>query len=683
MYTNKYPHLFSSVKLGSTFFKSRLFAAPLGLGYYSEKNSPNDEIQAMFERRAMGGAAAVSLACAVVNSKTGSDHNLMELWVDNPEELPSYFRMAQLISRYGAVPVIELEHNGGDSGYSASQGNQLHDVIERVNMAGQLVPEMTEEVIEEVIEAFANSAAFVKYCGFGMVTIHAAHGWFLTKFLDPEFNTRKDRWGGKSVENRCRILVAIIDRIKRKCGQGFPVDVRMSGALLVQNGYGIDEGVAIAKQLDGKADLIDVSAGSSAEMEIFFARTHPSMFHPDGVNLPFASEIKKNLTTTKVAALGSISDPEMMEEILAAGKVDIIYTNRSLIADFDMPKKAQAGKSDEIRPCLRCLECFTGIVKKRNLVCAVNPEAGFEDEAWHVQPPAAKKNILVIGGGIAGMQAALSASERGHKVTLCEKGSRLGGVLRCEEKVPFKKHLTEYIEYQARMLTRSPADIRLGVQVTPEYAAMIGPDVIIAALGARPIIPKIPGIDGKNVFGAEEIYYHPEKAEGNVVIIGGGLVGIELAIFLGSLGRNVTILEMTGNLSDGGNPIHGYALNTEIKRYGIQAATSTKALEIDEKGVVAEFIGGLYTLQPSSLTAAASMQLNSFYDLKKPEAEIGSKKLFEADTVVYALGLNPLTEEADAFHLLAPEFYQLGDCLVPKNILNATSTAYYTVRNIS
>ena len=280
------------------------------------------------------------------------------------------------------------------------------------------------------------------------------------------------------------------------------------------------------------------------------------------------------------------------------------------------------------------------------------------------------------------MQAALTASQRGHKVILCEKSDRLGGALRCEEKVPFKKHLSEYLDYQARMISRAPIDVQLGTEVTPELAKAAGADVIIAALGARPVIPNIPGIDGKNVLGAEEAYYHPEKTGKNVVILGGGLVGIELGIYLSGLGRKVTIIEMMETLSDGGNPVHGLALINEIKKYGIQVSTATRAVEINEKGVIGEYVGSAFTLPPCPTVQAAVLQSNSFGRVVRADAEEGSRQLFEADTVIYAIGQQPLHDEADALRFCAPEFHQIGDCLAPKNIQQATGMAFAVARDI-
>ena len=679
MYACKYPHLFSPIQLGDTLFRNRIFSAPIAYEYYSSKNYPLDETIAFFERKALGGAATVNIGSAAADSKRGVIGEGDNIYLDDPSALPPVYRLATAINRHGAVAAIELQHTGANSYGSARRGNQIYGAVDGLNALGQFVPAMPEPVIEETIEAYANAAAFARFCGFGMVTIHAGHGWLLNQFLDPKVNHRKDRWGG-SLENRCRLLLAIIARIKEKCGRGFPVDVRISGSMCYEQGYGIDEGIKIARQLDGKADLIHVSAGSHEMAEVFTV-THPSMFLPDGVNVIYAAEIKKHVKTP-VATVGALNDPGLMEEIIASGKADVVMVARALLADPDLPKKARAGKSDEIRPCLRCFECFAGITTKRQYRCSVNPGIGFEQDSRHELPHAARKTVLVAGGGVAGMQAALTAAERGHQVILCEKEDRLGGVLRCEEKVPFKKLLSSYLDYQARMVTRAPVEVRLNTTVTPDLARAAGADVIIAALGARPRIPDIPGIGGRNVLNALEAYHHPEKVGQKVVVLGGGLVGIELGIFLSGLGRQVTILEMMEALSDGGNPVHGLALINEIKKVGLQVSTSTRAIEINEQGVIGEDVGSSCTLPVSPTVQAAVLLSNSFGRQVKASAEKGSKKLFAADTVIYAIGQQPLQADSEALRFCAPEFHMIGDCLASNNILGATALAYTIARDI-
>ena len=549
------------------------------------------------------------------------------------------------------------------------------------NALGMDIPEMPEDVVLETIEKFGDAAQTAKHCGYGMVTVHAGHGWLLNQFLGPE-NNRKDRWGG-SVENRARIVRAICENIKKKCGQGFPVCVRISGSEIFEGGYGIDYGVEIAKQLDGYYDLINVSVGAH-EAPTVFTNTHPSMFLEDGVNVKYAAEIKKAVKQSKIAAVGAIAEPDLMEEIIASGKADVIMICRQLMADPDTPFKAQTGREKEIRKCIRCFECFSGHFMKLSSYCAINPEIGFEREIKYADPIAKhKKKILVAGGGVGGMQAALTAAERGHEVILCEKTDTLGGVLRCERKVPFKQNLQRYLDQQSELIKDSSIDLRTNTQVTPALAKEIKPDVIIAALGSRPMVPKIPGIDGKNVMSAEYAYMHAEEAGDRAMIVGGGLSGIELAVYLSGLGRKASIMEMANSLNFSGNVIHSMALNNELIRYNIKILTSTKAVEINEKGVIGEYVGDDFSPAPKCETIAKGVLTSVITESKlDADVEIGSRKEYEADTVIYALGQVPLREEVNALRGCAPLFFELGDCVETKNIYTANSTAYTIARDI-
>jgi 2,4-dienoyl-CoA reductase-like NADH-dependent reductase (Old Yellow Enzyme family) len=211
----------------------------MGYEYLSSKNYPLDETVAFFERRALGGAATVSYGSGAVDSKRGVI-GLSNPYLDDPTALPPLYRVASAINRHGAVAAMELAHFGANSYICAARGAQIYGAVDGVNPLGQFVPAMPEEVIEETIEAFGNAAAFAKFCGFGLVTVHAGHGWLLNQFLDPTINNRKDKWGG-SLENRCRFALAVVERIKQKCGRGFPVDIRISGSTCYEGGYGIDE----------------------------------------------------------------------------------------------------------------------------------------------------------------------------------------------------------------------------------------------------------------------------------------------------------------------------------------------------------------------------------------------------------------------------------------------------------
>lgn len=657
----KYPHLFEPIILGGKFYKNRIFYSPTGY-----KEQPVDEAASYYERKAMGGAASVCVGDAAIAPDGVARANQLRL--DLRSTVPALEQISAGIIRHNAVPAIEILHAGNCAHYALECGGKLYGPIAGDDGHGHEIFEMPEEMILKNIKDYAAAAALARKGGFERIVLHAGHGWQLSQFLAPT-NTRKDMWGGDSMENRARFAVAVCDEIKRKCPD-MTLEVRISGSECYDGGYGIDYGVEIAKQIDGHCDLIHVSA-SSHEVPLAITIMSPSMFQPDGVNVKYAAEIKKYVKTP-VATVGALADPELMEEIIATGKADIVEVARGLIADPDIPIKAMLGKEDEINQCMRCLACYAHHMKRANYRCSINPEIGNEHEMKHDIPPKHLKKVLVAGGGVGGMQAALTAHERGHEVILCEKSERLGGVLRCEELVPFKERTERYLDHQVHMLEKSGVDVRLNTEVTPELAKEIKPDVIIAAMGADILEPRfIKGWDRPNVIAAEELYTCPDTAGQRVVILGGGLVGMELAAFLGMKGKDVTILEMMPTLNDGGNNLHGLALSGEFETYGVKVSPSTKAIEITEEGVIGEFTGA----KPE----APQMQFDTPH--YKPMGESGTM-LFPADTVAYALGRTPRRSAALALRECAPEFHMIGDCVAMKNIQAATSAGYFTARDI-
>ncbi len=657
----KYPHLYTPIRLGNTLFKNRIFAAPTGCLDLSESGFPTPSAVAWYERKALGGAAAVTIGDCIVDTKTGQI-TAYQVCLDNPLSLPHMSSMAKAISRHGAVASVELQHGGMFSHLVYEQRRPLLGPVDMlipdehaINNDGhetvssedgfRHIHAMTEEQILNLVEAFGKSAAFAKQCGYGMVMIHAAHGWCLAQFLSPHLNARKDRWGG-SFENRMRLPLAVVESVRRRVGPGFPIEIRISGAECTDTGYDINEGVKIAKALDGHVDLIHVSAGHH-ESVYASTITFPSMFSSDGCNVKYAAEIKKHVKTP-VATVGALAEPEQMEEIIASGQADIVQIGRGLLADPDLPIKARMGMDNDIDTCMRCNACLANSTRTRRRACAINPENGHELESLNYIPLNKKKSVLVAGGGVAGMQAALTAAVRGHAVMLCEKSGELGGILNCEKNVPFKARLHAYLKRQAGRVCDAGVDVHLDTVVTEDMARQAGPDVIIAALGARPVKPNITGIDGENVHLSRDVYLNPDLAGKRVVILGGGLVGTELAVFLAGMGRDVTILEMLPGLNDGGNMVHFNALRIEIDKLGIALALGTSAAEITEKGVKG-----------------------------RNEAK---EKFYGADTVVIAAGQKPLWEEADALRYCAPEFHRIGDCRSPRNILQTTTEAYNAAR---
>ena len=645
-----YPNLFEPLRIGGVLFRNRIFSAPTGHPGVTHGGALTDDVIAYFERKAQGGAATVTLGEATIDSIRSKPYRMLSL--DNRDAHGSLTRLTDTVSRHGAVASIELQHGGmcmsvPGAGEPAVYGPSDH-IVDNVE-----IREMPEAIILEIIDRYARAAYFVKQCGFGMVTVHAAHGWLLNQFFAPRLNRRTDKWGG-STENRARFAVEAVDAVHRLCGAAFPVEVRISATECHRDGYDITEGVKFAEQLDGHADIIHVSVGCDTGLsqigDTIFSTTHPSMFLEDGVNVKYAAEIKKHVKTSKVATVGALSDPAMLEDIIKSGKADIVEMARALICDPDLPNKAADGRTDEIIRCMRCYSCFSNGMSRGHFFCALNPETNRERYFERALPEPQKQKVLVTGGGIGGMQAALTLVKYGHEVILCEKGPQLGGNVLCESNVPFKKHLMEYIQQQARRIARAPIDLRLNTAVTPEYAVSVGADVIIAALGARPVVPNIPGIDGANVIGAEEAYSNPGKVGAVALIMGAGLVGAELAIYLATLGKKPIIVEMNDQLNTEGNLLHGRAISAELGRLKINVRFNTKALRIDSDGVWCE----------------------------TPE---GSEQI-KGDTVIYAVGQKPLSEEAVALRGCARRFYMLGDCRSPKTIAAANEVAATLARDI-
>ncbi|MBQ9857732.1 MAG: FAD-dependent oxidoreductase [Oscillospiraceae bacterium] len=653
MFEMKYPHLFTPLKIGNIVLRNRIIGAPTGFLHMDADDLPTQACAAYYEEKARGGAAVVTVGEGYVDSVHGLDIPKC-IHLDEDSCIGGLALIADAVTKHGAIASMELQHAGMYSSESYVRGNEIYAPVACIGsgtkagerLVGIPIPEMPEEIILEIIEKFAQAALRVKQAGFGMVLLHGGHGWLLNQMMNPKINTRTDKWGG-CIENRMRMPIAICDRIKEVCGKDFLIDFRMSVAdVMNPDGYTTEDGVEMAKMIDGHVDLIHCSVGNH-EIEESFVVVHPSMFLEDGCNLKYAAEVKKHVKTP-VVAVGAFSDPAHMEAVLATGTVDAIAMARGLICDPDLPNKARMGKDGDIDRCLQCLSCFSGLLQTNQFCCAVNPVIGRELENKFDTTPVKAKKVLVAGGGIGGMKAALTAADRGHKVILCEKTDVLGGALRCEKTVSFKKKLDLYLNNQARRVSSHPnIEVRLNTPATKELALSLEPDAIIAALGARPIIPTfIKGYDLPNVFGAEEIYYHPEKAGNNIVILGGGLVGCELGIHLSMQGHEVTILEMASEPNFAGNKLHGEAVTAKLKELKIKLLTNTKALEITDAGVVSE------------------------------------KGLHHADTVIYAVGQRALYEEVDELRFCAPEFYSVGDCNLPANITKATKEGYYAARNI-
>ena len=394
---------------------------------------------------------------------------------------------ADAISRHGCVPSIELSHSGMYAGTYMTDKTKQKEMCQWGPSActrpdGVQVRELTQEMIDDIVASYGKTAAMAKRAGFEMIMIHGGHGWLINQFLSPMFNHRTDYYGG-SVENRCRFAIEVLQAVRQAVGPFFPIEFRMSGSEFVEEGYDLEGGIAIAKQIESYVDLLHVSAGTYQRT---FGDTHPSMFKEHGCNVYLAAEIKKHVSVP-VATIGGLNDPAQMEEIIASGKADVVEMARALLADPYLPQKIMENKDDQIVRCLRCFTCMAERAATSTRRCTVNPLIGREMEGDVIYPAPVKKKVLIAGGGPGGLYAAYTAAKRGHEVILCEKEAQLGGILRSEQAIPFKYEMYQLTEVYERMAREAGAQIRLNTEVTKEYAEKEAPD---ANVRHRPLLLK-------------------------------------------------------------------------------------------------------------------------------------------------------------------------------------------------
>lgn len=642
-----YPNLASPITINGVTFKNRIFGAPMSNPELDPDCHMREEDIAFHANRGRGGLASVCIGLGIVEA-VGRSHTKEVILYDDLS-LPSLKRMANEFHKHNCMATMELAH-GGKFGAARSHSAAKSTLIgpnDELNAQGVPVKAMTEEQIEETATAFGSAARLVKEAGFDMVLIHGGHGWLLGQFASPYFNKRTDRWGG-SLENRMRFSLLVIEKVREAVGPDFPIEFRMSGSECIPGGYDIDEAVEMAKMIDGKVDIIHVSAGIHENNDVFVI-THPSMFTEHGCNVQYAAEIKKHVKTP-VAALGGINDVDMMEEIIASGKADIIEVARQSLADPYFPEKAFSGQKDDITQCCRCYSCFFNYLSNRNYCCAFNPVIGDELEHKYGIPATTPKKVVVVGGGPGGMEAAVTAAQRGHSVTLYEKNSRLGGQIVHEQHIPFKKDMYHFIEVLAKRCEDAGVDIHLNTEVTPEEVAAMGADVMMTAVGAKPIIPQIPGINSAKVVGLKALEGRQPSVGQKVAILGGGLVGSEVAIYLDMIGKDVTVVEMKDTWASDAYWMHKVAMDKYIRDSRIDIKVNTTAREITDAGIVCN----------------------------TPDGEI----LIEADTVLLAAGMKADRASADEFLNTAPRVFEIGDAIKAGRVVEAVKLGYYRALDI-
>ena len=639
-----YPNLFEPLKIRNVTFRNRIFSTP------NQTRFRGSVERAYMEAKARGGAAQVTIGETPITRKYVRQSAAFTFVLDEPTDLRYLAEVALAIKVHGAVPSIQLYHPGLYAVLHSESDLNPIGAMGFIRNDGVEVIAMDEDKIEETVEAYGNAAAMVKRAGFDMCQIHGGHGWLPSQFLSPLTNQRTDMWGG-SLENRARFPIAIVDRIREKCGSDFLIEYRISGDELVEGGMRIDEVIEFLKLVEGKIDLAHISVGVHERRDVLHRQFAHTGFTEHGCNVYLAEAVKKAVSTP-VITVGGISDPEHAERILAEGKADVIGMARALLADPELPNKARRGQRSEIIPCLRCNNCLSAVGYNDLILCAANPQTGRE-ERWQSAPlPKTSRKVLVVGGGPGGMKAAITAAERGHDVTLVEKSDRLGGLLKTADHDPLKADVRAFKNYLVNK-TLNTVKVRLDTEVTPELVEKLAPDVVIAAVGASPVRPRIPGIDRETVMAAPDVFDHVAEVGDKVVVIGGALVGCEVGLYLAELGKNVTIVEMTDVI---GEPEKNWRHTVPL------------VMRMDATPTLAYRTG----LKCAEITPAGVRVVD----------KTGKDGLIEADTVVLAAGMRSNSETVELLRDCATDFYPVGDCVKPQRILEAMQTAYFAALDI-
>ena len=638
-----YPHLLAPIRVGNTTFRNRFFTAPISLhSMQAGEPFPTEAAMTHFANKAKGGAACVTCAgVSLFPYVLDKEHAVWDVY--QKSNVHYLAELADRIHFYGAKASMELGVSGVFGGeYGASEGIIL--------MAGNRAKEMPESEMERIADGYAYAAGALKSADFDMVLLHFGHGLLVGQFLSPLTNKRTDKYGG-SMENRARFPNMIIDRIRKQVGRDLLIEVRISGAEFVPGGIVIEEAIEFTKLIEDRIDFIHVSAGIHEPK--YMTVVHPCGFLPPMPNAPLAEAMKQSGVKIPVITIGGIQELSGAEKVLAEGKADIVSIARGLIADSHLIEKAYTNRGDDVRPCIKCMRCHDSAVYGYHFSCSVNPEIGLEHKLpLLVKPSETKKKIIIIGGGPAGMEAALISAGRGHEVILIEKSDSLGGILKFSERVSFKYDLMRFKNYLVNQVPKAGVQIRLNTKATPETIAKENADVVIVAVGAEPIVPPIPGIEGDNVVMALNSYGIEDQLADEVVIIGGGEVGCETALHLGKMGKKATVVEMQTELASDASTTHRGELLYELEKCeNVDCLTSARCTSITKDGIV----------------------YNS---------GSGKEKTIKAGSVIISVGMKSNKQEAESFRESAGSFYIIGDCAKVATVENAIKDAYYTTIHI-
>lgn len=641
----KYPNLFSPLKINSVMAMNRIMVSPMGCPQASIISSTNYGGVSVYDK-SLGGAGVMHV------------NNAALAGASNIKTMDPFEKYARDASR----EVLSVLRQAGS--LSSTQmfffGEQREDKTsmmpcDGMDIKGNIARAMTIEEIHRAQEDLVRRCIETKNFGFDMIMLHFAHDSLTSLFLSPVWNKRNDEYGG-SLENRCRITVEAAKAVREAVGPNYPLMMRVSRNLWVEETFDEDDMVFLCKQLEPYIDLVNVSYSMDCyggTIDKYEANVHMSTmtFEPHLYNLPFCERLKKE-TKMLVVPIGAIETPEEAEEAIASGKCDAVMLGRAMVADPFWPKKAMEGRSEDIVPCLRCGHCYHISTVHENVQCSVNPRFRRENRVpLKLEKTDNPKKVVIIGGGPAGCKAALTASEKGHHVILLEKTNRLGGQINISDYSNHKEDLRRYRDYLLTQVNKDKnIETKLNFDANYDSVKAFNPDAIIIAIGAKQMLLDYKGIE--NTIDVVEAYHNIDLLKGNIVIIGGGSNGCEIALDLAERKQNVTIIHRSDVLARKGNWLYRLALGQHLKaQETLSIKYNSKVKEISKNEVV-------------------------YYD------ENGNELSIKADHIINTVGMQPKTNEAHSFYGITPQTYMVGDCYKVARVLEATNDSYFIASNI-
>lgn len=629
---NKKSNIFKPIQIGNVVSKNRIEVSPAGAFLCGRDGGNTPEYLAYVKSLAKSGAGIVTLGVSSIDEQSSG---VPITNVGNPLYIADLMDLAEVIHKYGALASIEL--------VSGQYMIMPPEVV---------ATKSSKEEIKHLIELYANAAERCMIAGFDMIMIHGGHGNVPAMFFSRKHNHRTDEYGG-SFENRCRFGEELLSAIREKVGNRIAIEYRISGEELLEGYSELEETLEYAKKIQDKVDIMHVSRGLLEEESLLPYLFQPTYF-PRAMNLEAAKRFKKELNIP-VSVVGSF-DLETAEEVVSNGDVDVVAMMRNILADTDCVTNAYKGKSDETRPCVRCNTCInrthTQFVRLR---CAVNPLIGRETQFPELREEVHSKNVVIIGGGPAGLEAARTSAKRGYNVTIFEKNSELGGALRMASIAPFKKDMQRYLDWSIRSVINNPKiKVKLNTLATIDNVMAEKPDAVLVGVGAKPIIPKFTLSGTEKVAWVGDVELKKVPVGQDVVMVGAGFTGLEAALTLAKEGKNVKVIDMIpeDKIGADGIQISMIALKELLKKEGITFECEVKLSDVTEEGATVE-------------------------------DKDGNKKVIKCDTVILSLGVRADKDQVDMFKDALDEVYAIGDCATKGGTLwNATKTAFNVAMEI-